>query len=231
MMSSSVSRLCRDLGGWAAKLARGSGASFAHDPDLLQAIGDAEETENTRARDKALKDYAERVVSLQDYARELSLLGLTGRSFTAEMYAEALEQHLGLRISITRTPNNAGNDADIRKLGATSYDVENGLVAISVPLRLGWWLYQYALHHELGHVAAGHPLPIRSQDGEIAGFKEPANRIGRRPPAARASATKLPNGMRLRLVEAEAELRARRGMLAGSLGSTVVQTGSLTQVR
>lgn len=227
-MSNFVLRLCTNLGGYARRLVQRQSGSVARDLNLLQAIEDAEGTDAAGPSDQSVKDYAERVLSLQEHARELSLLGLTGRNFTAEIYADALGEHLGLDIRIVRA---SIYDADIRNLGTTTYDIENGLVTISVTLRLGWWLYQYALHHELGHVAAGHPLPIRARNGEITGFKEPTRRIARRPPVTRASATSLSKNSRLRLYEAEAELRARRGMLAGSLGSTVVQTSILTQVR
>lgn len=216
------------MGGYAGWLVRGTGDSLAPEARLLRTIEDAEDHEATGVSDNAVNEYAEQILSLEEYARELALLGLTGRGFTAEMYAEALGERLGLDVRIVRS---SIQHVDIRELGATNYDTENGLVTVSVPLRLGWWLYQYALHHELGHVAAGHPLPVRAHHGQITGFKEPTKRLARKGPVARASGTMLSANTRLRLYEAEAELRARRGMLAGSLGSTVVQTGSLSQVR
>lgn len=184
--------------------------------------------QDSRKRDSLIDQYVQKAVTLETYARELSILGLAGWSFTGEIYAETLAEYLGLEIEVVRTPHAEGG---LRTLGTTRYDVEAGSVSVAVPLRLRWWIYQYVLYHELGHVAAGHPLPVRTEDGTVTGFKAPGRWIARSSPVTGPAAEGLSHETRLALYEAEAELRARRGMLAGSLGRTLLQTGNLTQVR
>lgn len=228
-MSKSVGQLCRMVKSSAVKLARIPDDPAVQNRQFIYAIEAEEQTPGTESSSQAIQQYVERLLPLQTYARELSLLGLAGRSFTAETYAQVLRNWLGLDVEILRPAANAG---DAGNIGTTAYDIEGELVTIRVPLRLGWWLYQYTLHHELGHVAAGHPLPVRSpNNGTIESFKVPDRRLARQAPVAGPPTTTLSNDTRLLIYEAEAELRAKRGMLAGSLGPTVVQTGNLSQVQ
>ena len=179
---------------------------------------------NINPQDDLVIRYVETILPLDIYARELSLLKLAGTKFTAEVYAELLEKHLHIDIDIERSsPGNLPEG----QLGSTRYDVEGARVHIKVARRLGWWMYQYTLFHELGHVAAGHPLPSRGPDGYIVSFKKPPVRLASRRPVD----ANLSFETRLAIYEEEAELRARYGMLTGQLGKAVVQTGNLAQVR
>lgn len=160
-----------------------------------------------------------------EFARELGVLGLQGQSHTAEIYASALSSYLGKEICIVRIP---AFDSDLGELGRTLYLKRESRIKIEVSLRVSWWLYQYTLLHELGHIAAGHPPAIFDKEtGDLSGFGEPpAKWLASQPPLTEV----LPPAALLDLYEAEAELRAEHALLMGAGGRTILQTDSLVQL-
>lgn len=166
------------------------------------------------------------LIPYEQYMRELVLLGLKGVPFTGDAYSEALADKLDLRIRILRPTNVA---LERRRLGRTTRHADSrDLLTIEIPVRLGrGWLYNYTLLHELGHVAAGHPpLPPDLPAEALTDLEPPDERLARKVPLTSG----LPKGALGDLYEAEAELRAQHGMLAGSLGQLALGTERLNQV-
>ena len=165
------------------------------------------------------------LVPYEEYVRELSLLGLKGVPFTGDVYSEALATKLGVLIRTVRPTNVA---MDRRELGRATWTAKPPELLVEVPVRLGrGWLYQYTLLHEMGHIAAGHsPLPVDLPDDAPVALDPPPKRLARKPPLTQG----LPKGALRDLYEAEAELRAQHGMLAGSLGELSLGTERLNQV-
>jgi hypothetical protein len=165
------------------------------------------------------------LIPYEEYVRELALLGLKGTPFTGDAYSEALANKLDVRIRILRPTNVA---LERRQLGRTTRHPDSGDVTVEIPVRLGrGWLYNYTLLHELGHVAAGHPpLPPDLDEATLADLEPPDERLARKAPLTSG----LPKGALGDLYEAEAELRAQHGMLAGSLGELALGTERLNQV-
>lgn len=191
-----------------------------------QTCDEGEAEHATRTWRTACRDFAAQALPYEEYIRELAMLGLRGRPHAGEDYRAALEAYLGLRIAIVRPPNVAFG-ANSRVLGRTSYGPGLREVTVEIPRRLSWWLYQYTLLHELGHVAAGHPpCSPNEHTGEIALGNPPPERLARKHPLTKGLAAEAFKD----LYEAEAELRVEHAFLAGALGQGALATDKLTQV-
>lgn len=157
----------------------------------------------------------------EEFQEELVMLGLSGKKFSPGDYAEALERHLEVRISLcifqdedhpelTRALARSG------KVAECCYSQEQQAAAILVPSSLPLLARTLALHHELGHLAAGDLTggPSENSPEELpedlpespSGNSTP--RLARKPPLGDEE-----------LRERETDLRAQYALLAGSLGA------------
>ena len=136
----------------------------------------------------------------EQFQEELVKLGLSGEEFGPKEYAEALDRHLGIVITICVFPDNDYPEL-VRTLARSGtvaelcYSSDRRTAVILAPESLPPVVRTLAIYHELGHLVAGD----LSED--------PARRLARRPPHSIE-----------RLREEEADLRAEYALLAGSLG-------------
>jgi hypothetical protein len=149
----------------------------------------------------------------QQFQAELALLGLSGREFGPRDYAKALGKYLGIKIAICVLPDERYPEvtrmmARAGKVAELSYSIEPPSAVLLVPSSLPPIVRTLAIYHELGHVAAGHPLDVW-ESGTKTGRKQfPERRLARRLPVADDV-----------FREQEADLRATYALLAGCLGS------------
>lgn len=194
-------------------------------PYPLQECGrNSQSTEDLLRRRELLSHIVAGRIPREEYVWELDMLGLKGKEFTGEDYVRALEDRLDLEIAVARsTSNNSRSD----ELGCVTYEPQSRRLTIEVPLRLSWWLFQYTLLHECGHVAAGHAFPIHNRGTrEIWGWRSPPRRLARRQPINEG----LPDAAIRDLSEEEAEQRARHALLTGALGQKALHTGCMSQL-
>jgi hypothetical protein len=161
------------------------------------------------------------LLSPEAFQAELTVLGLSGRTFGPEDYAASLSEHLSLKIDVCVIP-----DADypglkrqwalLGPLAELRYFEGKGHVAVIVPGSLPPLALALTILHELGHLAAGdHLIDWNAEDeaeqtGENSLFASthPGRRLAQWPPLRDE-----------RHREREADLRASYALIAGCLGA------------
>lgn len=172
-------------------------------------------------------------IPYEEHVRELAVLKLSGRPYIPGDYREALERYAGISIGIKTVDELVQGPAT----ATLTYDPGGAGVTIWVPRRLDWWLRQYAIFHEMAHVAAGHPPRERGPEGtpEAWAAEPPFRRLARKSPPT-------PDDLRAGPVEAfrldpgdfyeqEADLRAQHNMVTSSLGARALEFDRLSQLR
>ncbi len=148
----------------------------------------------------------------------MATLGLLGREFTPEEYAQALGHYLGITVVIAEYPDvsSALMRGEILKEGHLAEVVYNAnrneavfLVRESLK-HYPWPTYELQLYHELSHIVAGHPLEIRGDGRVMEMIKSLGVRLAQRPP--RMDSTE----ERHVLQEEEAKKRAKWLILAAT---------------
>lgn len=150
----------------------------------------------------------------EEFQAELVILGLSGKQFSPKNYAESLERHLAVKITICVFPD-AYDPILVRQLACSGhiaeliYSKESAAAVVLAPASLPPLVLTLALYHELAHLAAGDPLKVHQADSGTHRWEIPERRLACRPPLGDEQ-----------LREQEADLRAAYALLAGSLGST-----------
>ncbi len=179
------------------------------------------------------RGFVEAWIPFEEHVRELAVLRLSGRLYTPEAYRDALERFVGVSIGIKSVPELVRGPA----VATTSYDPDGAGVTIWVPQRLEWWLRQYAIFHELSHIAAGHPPKSRAPDNAEAFWAAAPTlrRLARNAPPfpgdlhdGPVEAFRRDPG---RFYEEEADLRAEHNMVTSSLGPRALEFDRLNQLR
>ncbi|HET7271961.1 MAG TPA: hypothetical protein VFI90_12845 [Rubrobacter sp.] len=165
------------------------------------------------------------MLSAEQFQEELVLLGLSGKEYGPEEYAEALGAYLGISIAVhvipdLQYPELSHRLASSGRMGEIRYSEELGIAVIIVPGSLPSLVSVLTVLHELGHLAAGDLLI------------EPGGGLGNTTPensGKDAFATvRIEHGKRLaqgfpfaheNLREREANMRASYALTAGCLGS------------
>jgi hypothetical protein len=152
------------------------------------------------------------LLSPEDFQAELALLGLSGREFGTREYAEILGETLEMEITICVLPDDHYPEltrkmARAGKLAELTYSTNPLGAVILVPSSLPPIVRTLSVYHELGHVAAGHPVEVWEGGAKTGRLEHVPRRLARRPPVEDR-----------RLCEQEADLRAVYSLLAGSLG-------------
>ncbi len=160
------------------------------------------------------------------------MLNLLGRPYTPDDYAEALAEHLEMTIRIRRVPEILKGPG----LAAIQYDELADVTTVWVADRLNWWLFRYAVFHELAHVAAGHPFAERCPEkgATIRLYHPTGKRLARKAPLTfQSSKEEIPESFSyddfIRLYDAEAELRVQHNMLTAHLGERALEVERLNQ--
>ena len=153
------------------------------------------------------------LLSPEEFQAELALLGLSGREFGPREYAEILGEKLGIEITICVLPDDHYPELTLEmaragKVAELSYSEDLLGATILVPSSLPSIVRTLSVYHELGHVAAGHPLEVWEGGTRTNRLERVPRRLARRPPVEDRG-----------LCEQEADLRAVYSLLAGSLGS------------
>lgn len=179
-----------------------------------------------------IDEFAKLWMPYEEHIRELATLKLLNSSYTVADYASALERELRIKIEI-RTFSEVKPGQGIASL---EYDEYSATATIWVPNRLSWWLAQYAMFHELGHLAAGHSfIRVDMETKEKSGRYAPVKRrLARKAPP---SYEDLPNALTKNLsredmgdvYEAECEVRAQHNMLTAQLGGRALELDGLNQ--
>ena len=157
----------------------------------------------------------------EQFQEELVVLGLSDQPFGPRQYADALERHLDVTISIDVVPD-ADHPLLSRELarkgitGETRYRADLSRAQIIVPGSLPPLALNFTLLHELGHLAAGDlfidphdPGPQLVRTSALPTFEASnVRRLAHGLPFARALDR-----------EHEANLRAGYAFVAGCLGS------------
>ena len=152
------------------------------------------------------------LLSPEEFQAELAILGLSGREFGPREYAEILGEKLEMDITICvladeHYPELTRKMARAGKVAELSYSEDLLGAVILVPSSLPPIVRTLSVYHELGHVAAGHPVEVWEGDAKTGRLEHVGRRLARRPPVEDR-----------RLCEQEADLRAVYSLLAGSLG-------------
>jgi hypothetical protein len=165
------------------------------------------------------------LLTAADFQEELAILGLSGRRFVPEDYADALGDYLGISINIHVIPDDLYPDLSRRlaisgRLGELRYSEQLTLAAIFVPGSLPPLVSTLTILHELGHLAAGDVLIVSSE--EVGGAQ------GQHAEGERFVTSPVSKGKKLAcgspfaeeaLREREANMRASYALFAGCLGS------------
>ncbi len=163
--------------------------------------------------------------TLEDFRLELAELGLLGRGFGPEEYRAALEERLGIEISVEELPDVeggalAGRLAAEGNLAEVAVDegASKALVLVRESLRYQPWpAYELSVFHELSHLAAGHPA--RTKRALRSGARSAVDGLGLQL-TRRCSAFPGSSGESVELVqevfESEARRRAKWLVLAGT---------------
>ena len=164
---------------------------------------------------------ARALLTPESFQEELAVLGLSGKRFGVEEYADALGDYLGISVRIHVVPDIWYPEvsrclASSGRLAELHYSEELRLAAIIAPGSLPPLVLALAVLHELGHLAAGdHLIELgAAASGGTVGETYPTCRIRR--------GKKLARGLPLAdedLREREASLRAAYALIAGCLGS------------
>jgi hypothetical protein len=165
------------------------------------------------------------LLTAADFQEELAILGLSGRRFVPEDYADALGDYLGISINIHVIPDEWYPELSRRlaisgRLGELRYSEQLTLAAIFVPGSLPPLVSTLTILHELGHLAAGDVLIVSSE--EVGGAQ------GQHAEGERFVTSPVSKGKKLAcgspfaeeaLREREANMRASYALFAGCLGS------------
>ena len=170
-------------------------------------------------------------VTLTGVLQDLKRLGLAGRYFGPLELARRLETRLDTRIRIA-VIEDLDHPLLRRNLlyggirGGLLYAPETGAATVLVPSSAHPVEWAETIYHELSHLMAGHPLPVR-------GFEEgceevrlwlPPRRLSRRPvPRELAGAGRVSDlgSKLLDRLEGEADLMAEYLLLAGAYGPDI----------
>lgn len=152
--------------------------------------------------------------TLDDYVAELPTLGNLQLN-KLDQYLHALEREIGVEIEIKPLADTASLAwksyfGALNELAEIYYDKESRKVRIFIPESLKHedpFLYIKIVCHELGHIAAGHPLRVR---GEVDKFWWPPNDFAWQSPAADFSRN-----------EREADHRANWSLIFAVLGDRI----------
>src|ERR671913_1665011 len=103
------------------------------------------------------------LLTAAEFQEELAILGLSGRRFVPNDYADALGDHLDISINIHVIPDAGYPELPRRlaisgRLGGLRYSEQLTLAAIFVPGSLPPLVSTLTILHELGHLAAGDVL-------------------------------------------------------------------------
>jgi hypothetical protein len=159
------------------------------------------------------------------FLEELEVLGLKGKSFGPSEYAHALAAYLGIQIGIefvddAEDPRSARGFVSAGHTACLWYDQRLEAVRIFVLGSLPPLEMTAAVYHELGHLAAGHPLACYGPDGTASGRRTVlSKKLARRVPAAKTIT-----------MEREARLRENYAMTAGALGPLCLEGEFLRQL-
>jgi hypothetical protein len=168
--------------------------------------------------DDSISEY---LLSPEAFQAELTILGLSGRTFGPEDYAASLSEHLSLEIDVCVIP-----DADypglkrkwalLGPLAELRYVQDTGHVAVLVPGSLPPLALALTILHELGHLAAGDHLIDSSAEDEVEKTGENSLLASIHPGCRLAQRAPLRDE---RHREREADLRASYALIAGCLGA------------
>jgi hypothetical protein len=159
------------------------------------------------------------------FLEELEMLGLKGKCFGPSEYAHALAAYLGIQIRIeivddAEDPRWTRGFVEAGHTACLWYDERSGTARIYVLGSLPPLEMTAAVYHELGHLAAGHPLACYGSDGTASGSKKVLPRkVARRVPAGKTVT-----------IEREARLREDYAMTAGALGVSCFEDELLGQL-
>ena len=162
-------------------------------------------------------DGSRSLLTAAEFQEELAILGLSGRRFEPEDYADALGDYLNISIAVHVIPDSwypelSRQLAISGLLGELRYSEQMNMAAIFVPGSLPPLVLTLTILHELGHLAAGDLLiePDDQHDEETEFTTLPlkkGKKLARGNPFAEES-----------LREREANLRASYALFAGCLG-------------
>jgi hypothetical protein len=162
------------------------------------------------------------LLTAAEFQEELAILGLSGRRFEPEDYADALGEYLDISITVHVIPDSWYPElsrllALSGRLGELRYSEQLNLAAIFVPGSLPPLVLTLTILHELGHLAAGDLLIEPDEQFEDDQHAEQTifetlplkkeKKLARGYPFAKES-----------LREREANLRASYALFAGCLG-------------
>jgi hypothetical protein len=163
------------------------------------------------------------LLTAAQFQEELSILGLSGRSFEPEDYSDALADNLDISIAVHVIPDSWYPEltrllALSGRLGELRYSERLNMAAIFIPGSLPPLVLTLTILHELGHLAAGDLLidfdeqpDEDDQHAEEVKFTtlplKKGKKLARGDPFAEES-----------LREREANLRASYALFAGCLG-------------
>ena len=152
------------------------------------------------------------LLTSEDFQEELLTLGLSGKEFTPEDYAEALAGYLSIEICLCvfsdeEYPELKRSVARSGRVAEVCYSEDRKTAVVLVPGSLTPLLRTLAIYHELGHLAAGDLVGAGGDEAKTGRTLPTPKRLARVPPL---------DDERLR--EKEADLRAHYALLAGSLG-------------
>jgi hypothetical protein len=164
------------------------------------------------------------LLTAAEFQEELAILGLSGRRFEPEDYADALGDYLDISIAIHVIPDAWYPELSRRlaisgRLGELRYSEQLTLAAIFVPGSLPPLVLTLTILHELGHLAAG-DLLIESHEGDRGTYHWHVEQE-KFATSSTKKGKKLARGLPFAeepLREREANLRASYALFAGCLG-------------
>ena len=164
------------------------------------------------------------LLTAAEFQEELAILGLSGRRFVPNDYADALGDHLDISINIHVIPDAWYPELSRRRaisgrLGELRYSEQLTLAAIFVPGSLPPLVSTLTILHELGHLAAGDVLLEPSEQAAEPHLQPTGD--ARFATSSTRKCKKLARGLPFAeeaLREREANLRASYALFAGCLG-------------
>lgn len=123
-----------------------------------------------------------------DTLDEVRVLGLSGKTFVVNEFADELAKFTGLHLPVGHFPSRenplvAAKLRELRMVGAAIPQPSADTVYIAVPDGLTGLTYRHSAFHELVHVACAHEFePRRCLDEEIAGWRPPKKLTSRESP-------------------------------------------------